>query len=87
MVHQYEHPKFGIEKEYLITLKTEITSEDLQQMKQGIVDDGELLKFLDIQKQASCKYKVFLNEGKKRHIRRVIKKMGYELMDLQRIKE
>jgi 16S rRNA U516 pseudouridylate synthase RsuA-like enzyme len=28
-----------------------------------------------------------LNEGKKRHIRRVIKALWYELLDLQRIKE
>jgi 23S rRNA pseudouridine2605 synthase len=32
-------------------------------------------------------YHVKLNEGKKRHIRRVIKALGYELLDLQRIKE
>ncbi|MDR3169133.1 MAG: hypothetical protein LBU27_05230 [Candidatus Peribacteria bacterium] len=28
-----------------------------------------------------------MNEGKKRHIRRVIKALGYKLLDLQRIKE
>jgi 16S rRNA U516 pseudouridylate synthase RsuA-like enzyme len=30
---------------------------------------------------------VLLNEGKKRHIRRVIKSLWYMLLDLQRIKE
>ena len=87
LVNQYEHPKFWIEKEYLITLTTEISDSDLQQMKKGISDEWEVLKFLDIQKKAPLLYQVRLNEGKKRHIRRVIKKMGYELLDLQRIKE
>jgi 16S rRNA U516 pseudouridylate synthase RsuA-like enzyme len=32
-------------------------------------------------------YKITLTEGKKRHIRRVIKALGYELLDLQRVKE
>ena len=32
-------------------------------------------------------YKIVLKEGKKRHIRRVIKALGYTLLDLQRIKE
>jgi 16S rRNA U516 pseudouridylate synthase RsuA-like enzyme len=32
-------------------------------------------------------YKVILNEWKKRHIRRVIKYLWYNLVDLQRIKE
>jgi len=87
LVNQYEHPKFWIEKEYLITLTSEISDPDLQQMKKGISDEWEVLKFLDIQKKAHLLYQVRLNEGKKRHIRRVIKKMGYELLDLQRIKE
>lgn len=87
LVNQYEHPRFWIEKEYLITLTTEISNPDLQQMKKGISDEWEVLKFLDIQKKAPLLYQVRLNEGKKRHIRRVIKKMGYELLDLQRIKE
>jgi 16S rRNA U516 pseudouridylate synthase RsuA-like enzyme len=30
---------------------------------------------------------VLLYAGKKRHIRRVIKALGYELLDLQRIRE
>jgi 23S rRNA pseudouridine2605 synthase len=32
-------------------------------------------------------YNVILQEGKKRHIRRMFKKLGYNVMDLQRIRE
>jgi len=47
-----------------------------------------LLKFLDIfPTKTPFQYKVLLNEGKKRHIRRVMKSLGYEVVDLQRIKE
>lgn len=87
LVHQYEHPRFWITKTYIVLLSTEISSFDLQQMKKGIVDEWEKLSFLDIFSLGGGYYQILLNEGKKRHIRRVIKKLGYHLLDLQRIQE
>jgi len=88
LVHQFEHPKFQIEKEYLIQLSTPFREWDKQKVKSWIIDEWEQLKFLDIlPTKNSLTYKVILNEWKKRHIRRVIKKLWYNLIDLQRIKE
>ena len=88
LVHQFEHPKFEIEKEYLIQLTTPFNELDKQKVKSWIIDEWELLKFKDIiPTKQTLTYKVILNEWKKRHIRRVIKKLWYNLIDLQRIKE
>ncbi len=88
LVHQFEHPKFEIEKEYLIQLSSPFKNEDRQKVKSWIIDEWEQLKFLDIQSTKDpLTYKVILNEWKKRHIRRVIKHLWYNLIDLQRIKE
>ena len=88
LVNQIEHPKFQIEKEYLIQLTSPMSEWDKQKVKSWIIDEWELLKFLDIQPtKNTLTYKVILNEWKKRHIRRVIKKLWYNLTDLQRIKE
>lgn len=88
LVHQFEHPKFEIEKEYLIQLSSPFKDEDKQKVKNWVIDEWELLKFLDIQPtKNSLIYKVILNEWKKRHIRRAIKKLWYNLINLQRIKE
>lgn len=88
LVNQFEHPKFQIEKEYLIQLTTPFREWDKQKVKSWIIDEWEQLKFLDIQPTNNpLTYKVILNEWKKRHIRRVIKKLWYNLIDLQRIKE
>ena len=88
LVHQFEHPKFQIEKEYLIQLSSPFKIEDKQKVRSWIIDEWEQLKFLDIQPTENpLTYKVILNEWKKRHIRRVIKKLWYSLIDLQRIKE
>jgi 23S rRNA pseudouridine2605 synthase len=88
LVNQFEHPKFEIEKEYLIQLTTPFREWDKQKVKSWIIDEWEQLKFLDIQPTDNpLTYKVILNEWKKRHIRRVIKHLWYNLIDLQRIKE
>ena len=88
LVHQFEHPKFQIEKEYLIQLTTQFSEEDKQRAKSWIIDEWEQLKFLDIQPtKNTLTYRVILSEWKKRHIRRVIKHLWYNLIDLQRIKE
>jgi pseudouridine synthase len=88
LVHQFEHPKFEIVKEYLIQLTTPFHEWDRQKVKSWIIDEWEQLKFLDILlTDDPLTYKVILNEWKKRHIRRVIKHLWYNLIDLQRIKE
>ena len=88
LVHQFEHPKFQIEKEYLIQLTAPFREWDKQKVKSWIIDEWEQLKFIDIQPTKNpLTYKVILNEWKKRHIRRVIKHLWYNLIDLQRIKE
>lgn len=88
LVNQFEHPKFQIKKEYLIHLSTPFCEWDRQKVRSWIIDEWEQLKFLDIKPtKEPLVYKVTLNEWKKRHIRRVIKKLWYNLTDLQRIKE
>lgn len=88
LVHQYEHPSFNVFKEYLIQLSSAFKQEDIQKVKVWIHDEAEILKFQDIlPTDTKLTYKVILSEGKKRHIRRVIKSLGYTLLDLQRIKE
>ena len=88
LVNQFEHPKYEIQKEYLIQLTTQFSDEDKQRAKSWIIDEWELLKFKDIvPTKEMFTYKVTISEGKKRHIRRVIKHLWYNLIDLQRIKE
>jgi 23S rRNA pseudouridine2605 synthase len=38
------HPRYGIEKEYLVKIKSSFDKKEIQRMKEGIVIDGELYK-------------------------------------------
>jgi 23S rRNA pseudouridine2605 synthase len=38
------HPRYGIEKEYLVKIKSSFDKKEIQRMKEGIVIDGEVYK-------------------------------------------
>lgn len=140
VVHQYEHPRHKIEKEYIVTVKVRDQDfvkrliegtkdirhkQDSQEdfialvsklfMKWLLVDeDGKLakkthtsadllriqsmelvnaldsqLRFLQIQEPEQGKYfvvRMILNEGKKRHIRRLWSAIWGEVVDLVRVR-
>ena len=88
LVNEYEHPKFAIEKEYIVELDSSLPPEDLKKAIQGVHEEGEFLRALKITLfKKPYHYSVTLNEGKKRHIRRMFKAIGYRVMDLKRVRE
>lgn len=106
MVDQYEHPRHGITKEYLVTLNKSFRQEHAKRCLEGIDDQEENLKAIECQilndvsyekyrqyllpdmvKNQSCVIRLVLNEGKKRHIRRMMSAMRYHVEDLVRIRE
>ncbi len=87
LVNDYEHPKHGIEKEYDIHLDKDLSMKDRIQAIKGVKDEDEVLKALKIFQIKRYHYRVLLNEGKKRHIRRLFQTLGYHVLDLQRIRE
>ena len=86
LVHQFEHPSKEIEKTYLVTLNRPFNLELKKKVLAGIWEGGEFLRTLSLQQTESWKLNIVLNEGKKRHIRRIFKALGYEVIDLKRIR-
>ena len=84
-----EHPRFGQEKEYVATIKNDklrITNKTASQLMSG-VDIGEgdgVVKAKSAEYVGEGKFKIILTEGKKRQIRRMFKKLGFEVSDLVR---
>lgn len=106
IVDQYEHPRHGITKEYLVTLNKNFHKEDIDRCLQWIEYEEAIFKCIDCQildsgvytkyehylipdlvKTPSCVIKIILNEGKKRHIRRMMSGLRYHVEDLIRIRE
>lgn len=84
------HPKFSVEREYLVKLRGSLTLNDCRRAYQGIKDEGELLrvKKINILKKENnftlCR--VLACEGKKRHIRRIFKQLGFSVLSLKRVR-
>ena len=58
----------------------------------GVKDEDEILTAIKViankaKRGKGFYYNVILQEGKKRHIRRMFKKLWYNVVDLQRIRE
>gem|GEM_PF-2055775 len=87
MVNAYEHPKHGIEKEYEIEIDNDLSPKDIQRAMSGVKDQDEILKAIKITRTKKYHYTILLNEGKKRHIRRLFLSLGYRVLDLKRVRE
>jgi 23S rRNA pseudouridine2605 synthase len=85
LVHEFEHPSKEILKTYIIVLNKPFNRNLKEKILNGIHEWWELLWTKEIKEQEGWKIEITLNEGKKRHIRRIFKSLQYEVVDLQRI--
>jgi 23S rRNA pseudouridine2605 synthase len=82
------HPRFGVEKTYLVQVAGDPTPEQLKQLLQGVfLAEGRVkarrVKRLKKQK-GSTWLKIVLAEGKNREIRRMLARLGHKVLRLRR---
>lgn len=93
LAYKLTHPKFRHDKIYVVKIKRKQTSDHfksdqklLTDFKRGL-DIGEktLAKVKQIKKIGRDEFRITLNEGKKRQIRRMFKFFGLEVYHLKRV--
>ncbi len=89
LAHRLMHPRFGVEKTYLVQVAGFPKKEDLEQLLKGIwLSDGHVrarsVKRLKSQKQSTW-LRVVLSEGKNREIRRMLARLGHKVLRLRRV--
>src|SRR5438105_12745914 len=89
LANRLMHPRFGVEKTYLVQVAGFPTKDDLQQLLKGVwLSDGHVrarfVKRLKAQGDSTW-LRIGLNEGKNREIRRMLARLGHKVMRLQRI--
>jgi 23S rRNA pseudouridine2605 synthase len=80
------HPKFKLEKEYLVTLDLEFALEDSPKTKKGVYLSEGRARFEGIVKVNPRQVRVVLTQGLKRQVRRVFAALGYKVKRLQRVR-
>jgi len=90
LCYRLTHPKFEVEKEYVVTVKDPLDAAGLSRLKKGVFDEGDLLKvksYSDMKRFGGhTVLRVVIAEGKKRHLRRLFKALGNPIVDLKRIR-
>jgi 23S rRNA pseudouridine2605 synthase len=88
LAHRLLHPRFGVEKTYLVQVAGRPTREDLQQLLKGVwLSDGHVqAKHVKRVRQQgeSTWLEIVLNEGKNREIRRMLARLKHKVLQLRR---
>lgn len=85
-VAQITHPRHEILKTYLVRITRDLSADELSRIRSGIFDQGELLRVISIERIGKCRYRIVLNEGRKREIRRLTAAVGAPTIELRRIR-
>ena len=87
--HRVSHPKWGIEKEYIVKIKEGklLSDEEMDIIRSGMkLYSGEVIKKVDIERIDDLTYKLILTEGKIHIIKRIFKTFNIWIDSLIRVR-
>jgi len=89
LAHRLMHPRFGVEKTYLVQVAGHPSREDVQQLLQGVwLSDGHVrarrVKVMKSQGESAW-MQIVLSEGKNREIRRMLARLNHKVLRLRRV--
>jgi 23S rRNA pseudouridine2605 synthase len=89
LAHRLMHPRFGVEKTYLVQVAGHPSREDVRQILQGVwLSDGHVrAKRVKVTKSQgdSTWMQIVLSEGKNREIRRMLARLNHKVLRLRRV--
>ncbi|MFA5994382.1 MAG: pseudouridine synthase [Parcubacteria group bacterium] len=81
------HPEYDHQKEYYVTVNKTVNNQFLKHMRRGIQLEDFLTKECEVEKMDNdYMFRIVLTEGKKHQIRRMCTALGYEVLDLKRVR-
>ena len=84
--HQLSHPSFNHEKEYEITVAKPLPEGALRKLAKGLPMMGTRTRPARVKRISARRFRIILQEGKNRQIRRMVRKVGNQVVDLKRIR-
>ena len=84
--HGLLHPSFDHEKEYEVTVARPIPDGALQHMAEGMPLMGTRTRPARVRRTSGRHFRIILQEGKNRQIRRMVRKVGNHVVRLKRIR-
>lgn len=84
--HRLSHPSFDHEKEYDVTVARPISDGALQRMARGLPILNTRTRPAEVTRVAGNRFRIVLKEGRNRQIRRMVARVGNEVIRLKRIR-
>jgi 23S rRNA pseudouridine2605 synthase/23S rRNA pseudouridine2604 synthase len=84
--HRLSHPSFNHEKEYDVTVAVPISEEALGKLRDGLPLMGTKTRPARVTRISGRRFRIVLQEGKNRQIRRMIRKVGNQVIRLRRLR-
>jgi 23S rRNA pseudouridine2605 synthase len=89
LANRLMHPRYGVEKTYLVLVAGSPSAEDLRQLLKGVyLSDGHVRakKVKRLKKSGQSTWlRIVLSEGRNREIRRMLARLGHKVLRLRRI--
>jgi len=90
LANKLMHPSSQIEREYAVRVLGDVTPEMVQEMHKGVMIEGNLCRFTDIQhyggEGVNQWYHVVLMEGRNREVRKLWESQGVKVSRLKRVR-
>ncbi len=86
LANKLMHPRYQKSKEYLVSLHKNIDQEFCSKIESGMEIDDKMTAPCQCEKIDNSIVKITLTEGRNRQIRRMCGRLGYEVVDLLRVK-
>jgi pseudouridine synthase len=84
--HRLSHPSFNHEKEYEVTVARPLPEGALRKLAEGLPMMGTRTRPARVNRISARRFRIALQEGKNRQIRRMVRKVGNQVVNLKRIR-
>jgi len=91
-IYKVTHPKYEIEKTYIVTLRGKVLSEEIEQLKSGVKIDNYIsgkakVKVIKVDSEKNeTRLEIIIHEGKNREVRKMCEAVGKKVLALHRTK-
>ncbi len=84
--NQITHPRYRSSKEYFVVLDQDLRPEDIKKLERGMIISGKKLQPIKVIMSKNKSARIILHEGINRQIRRMLGRLGYNVVKLKRIR-
>jgi len=85
LANRLTHPRYGVPKTYRARLRSHISDRDLRRLTEGVkLDDGPTAP-AEVRRTGDRQIELTIREGRNRQVRRMLQRVGNEVITLQRV--